>query len=111
MGEIDILLTDASEARRESASPEDKIPESTPGLAVSRIGDLWELGQHRLLCGDARDEGIDVAIRRWQSYTRRSAKLAGTNKTFEEIEKERTSVELVPDIASDQAASANHESV
>jgi ParB-like chromosome segregation protein Spo0J len=54
MGEIDILLTDASEARRESASPEDKIPESTPGLAVSRIGDLWELGQHRLLCGDAR---------------------------------------------------------
>ena len=26
-----------------------------PGKAVSRSGDLWQLGQHRLLCGDARD--------------------------------------------------------
>ena len=26
-----------------------------PALAVTRLGDLWELGPHRLICGDARD--------------------------------------------------------
>ncbi len=33
---------------------EDEAPEPEP-LAVSRPGDLWLLGNHRLLCGDARD--------------------------------------------------------
>jgi ParB-like chromosome segregation protein Spo0J len=36
MGEIDILLNDADEARRESAGPEDKIPEPTSGPTVTR---------------------------------------------------------------------------
>jgi hypothetical protein len=45
-----------TKARRESAGPEDKIPDPTSGLVVSRIGDLWELGRHCLSCGDARDE-------------------------------------------------------
>lgn len=26
-----------------------------PTVSVSRPGDLWSLGRHRLLCGDARD--------------------------------------------------------
>ena len=34
----------------------DQIPEAK-GPAVSRPGDLWVLGNHRLLCGDARDGG------------------------------------------------------
>jgi hypothetical protein len=108
MSTIDVILGGTDEGRAERTDgPEDEIPEPTAGPAVSQVGDLWMLGEHRLLCGDARDDGVDVAIRRWQNYTGRSATLAGTNKTFEEIEKERTSVELVPDIASDQAASAN----
>ena len=38
--------------------PEDEIPEPTAGPAVSQVGDLWILGEHRLLCGDARaDDG------------------------------------------------------
>lgn len=31
---------------------EDAIPEP-PAQAVTRVGDLWSLGKHRLLCGDA----------------------------------------------------------
>lgn len=31
----------------------DRIPEAT-GPAVTRLGDVWRLGDHRLLCGDAR---------------------------------------------------------
>ena len=34
----------------------DQIPEPQ-GPAVSRIGDLWRLGKHCLVCGDARDPG------------------------------------------------------
>ncbi|GAB5501326.1 MAG: DNA modification methylase [Pseudohongiellaceae bacterium] len=33
---------------------EDELPE-LPDEPVSKLGDLWELGEHRLLCGDATD--------------------------------------------------------
>lgn len=45
--EIDKLLRDPlDEERAEQAPP-------LPDVAVSRLGDLWILGPHRLLCGDA----------------------------------------------------------
>jgi hypothetical protein len=37
-------------------APEDVLP-PTPSKVVSRRGDLWQLGKHRLLCGDAREAG------------------------------------------------------
>ena len=54
LAEVDLTLDQAREASTESTdSPADVIPE--PGeVAVSRQGDLWHLGRHRLLCGDAR---------------------------------------------------------
>jgi DNA modification methylase len=55
MGEIDIILDEADQGRRENAEAGDDIPERVPGPPISRIGDLWLLGTHRLLCGDARD--------------------------------------------------------
>lgn len=54
-GEIDLTLADADGSRREDAGPEDRIPEPAADQVVSRAGDLWLLGSHRLLCGDARD--------------------------------------------------------
>ncbi len=47
---LDVLLYDPSSA----TSPDDTISEPA-GPAVSRLGDLWQLGRHRLLCADARD--------------------------------------------------------
>ncbi len=34
---------------------EDAPPEPAAGPAVAQVGDLWRLGEHRLVCGDARD--------------------------------------------------------
>ena len=55
MPEIDLILEDAREASGASNGPEDHVPPRPSGPAVSRPGDLWVLGQHRLLCGDARE--------------------------------------------------------
>ncbi|MEM8595018.1 MAG: DNA methyltransferase [Pseudomonadota bacterium] len=52
-GEIDALLQGGPDPREE-ATPE------PPEVPVSRPGDLWLLGPHRLLCGDATKEE-DVA--------------------------------------------------
>lgn len=56
MAEIDLILEEAREASNVASGPEDAAPEPLPGPAVSQPGDLWRLGVHRLLCGDARDQ-------------------------------------------------------
>lgn len=60
--EIDILLDEAREAGGAPSGPEDAVPPCAAGAAVSRLGDLWLLGQHRLLCGDARDQSAYNAL-------------------------------------------------
>jgi DNA modification methylase len=49
--EIDPLLEDMASSR---PGPEDALP-SIPETPIARRGDLWLLGKHRLLCGDARE--------------------------------------------------------
>jgi DNA modification methylase len=63
MGEIDIILDDAREANGESPRREDECDEPLTGRTVSRLGDLWTLGNHRLLCGNALDPAaFDVLL-------------------------------------------------
>lgn len=45
------LIIDAGDAPVE----EDIVPAPEAGPSVCRLGDLWQLGRHRLLCGDALD--------------------------------------------------------
>ena len=47
--EIDILLDESSSSDKEAAPP------SPPSDPVTRLGDLWLLGKHRVYCGDCRD--------------------------------------------------------
>jgi len=68
--EIDLLHADFED---ESRDPADDIDvDGLDGPATTRPGDLWQLGKHRLICGDARrpddharllgDERADMAI-------------------------------------------------
>src|SRR5215213_5716395 len=50
--EIDIVL-DAASDKTADAGPEDPQPEHSAAPPVSHSGDLWLLGPHRLICGDA----------------------------------------------------------
>jgi ParB-like chromosome segregation protein Spo0J len=49
--EIDLLIRDLNGGNRDDADEVPDIDRSAP--AVSRTGDLWHIGDHRLLCGDA----------------------------------------------------------
>jgi DNA modification methylase len=62
--EIDLILDEAAEASAEGETgPEDATPSMTdPAVAVTRPGDLWRLGRHLLLCGDARDAAAYRAL-------------------------------------------------
>ncbi|MDX2211098.1 MAG: DNA methyltransferase [Sphingopyxis sp.] len=54
LAEVDLVLDEAGDSDPDgSDAPEDRVPEMA-GPPVSRMGDVWLLGRHRLLCGDAR---------------------------------------------------------
>ena len=59
VGEIDAILTDVEEDK--AASRDDEVI-PLPEKPVTRPGDLWVLGRHRLLCGDARDPAAIGAL-------------------------------------------------
>jgi len=50
--EVDIIIEGIGD---ESEQPENLVPEETSGPAVSRLGDVWMLGEHILVCGDSTD--------------------------------------------------------
>jgi DNA modification methylase len=51
--EIDALAIDLTDSERE---PVDEVPPVENDKPITHTGDLWKLGDHRLLCGDACDE-------------------------------------------------------
>lgn len=64
--EIQGLLADddgEGEGAKGNGEPDaaDDVPEA-PAVPVSRAGDVWALGQHRLICGDASDADVVASL-------------------------------------------------
>jgi DNA modification methylase len=57
VAEIDFVLDAARGKETDDAEP--PLPGGPP---VTQAGDVWELGEHRLVCGDARDAGAYAAL-------------------------------------------------
>ncbi len=56
MGQIDMMIEGLATASRGKDDPADAIPDCGTKAHVSRAGDLWVLGRHRVHCGDARND-------------------------------------------------------
>lgn len=50
MGEIDRLIGSLDLTGSEGEAP---IPSPAAGPAITQLGDIWQIGSHRLICGDA----------------------------------------------------------
>lgn len=60
LAEIEVVLDEAEAADPAgSDTPDDRVP-PVAEVPVTQKGDLWQLGRHKLLCGDARSE-VDFA--------------------------------------------------
>jgi DNA modification methylase len=62
LGEIDIILDDAQQSATTGGDSEDDIPPLSDQPAVVRPGEVWRLGRHRLICGDARERPVMEAL-------------------------------------------------
>ena len=56
--ELDLLI----EGVHPQADKDDEVPAPPPGPAVCQMGDVWVLGPHRIICGNALDEKAYEAL-------------------------------------------------
>jgi len=61
IGEIDLRIEGLT-PESDGTDPADALPVVTAERAISRAGDLWLLGRHRVYCGDALDETAYAAL-------------------------------------------------
>jgi DNA modification methylase len=54
LAEIDLLIEEAGDADPDGSDAAEDAGPALSGAPVTRMGDLWQLGRHRLLCGDTR---------------------------------------------------------
>jgi len=62
MGEIDLRIASLEDTPAAGSDPADILPEISAALPVSKIGDRWLLGRHRVLCGNALDPETFTAL-------------------------------------------------
>jgi DNA modification methylase len=62
MAEIDLRIESLEHLREPDDDPADALPGLPANPPLSKIGDLWMLGNHRVLCGSALDAAAFAAL-------------------------------------------------
>jgi len=62
MGEIDLRIASLEETAEPADDPADAVPALPAGTPLTKHGDLWRLGEHRVLCGNALDPADFVTL-------------------------------------------------
>lgn len=64
LAEIDLVIDEARNSSPTTSDPEtDRVPDR-PEHPVSRLGDIWTLGRHRLMCGNSLEANdVDQLLR------------------------------------------------
>jgi DNA modification methylase len=62
MGEIDLRIASLEDTPAAGSDPADILPELSVAPPVSKLGDLWLLGRHSVLCGNALDPEIFATL-------------------------------------------------
>jgi len=62
MGEVDFRIETLTAPQATGGDPADRLPAESSGPPVSRVGDLWLVGKHRVYCGSALDESSYAAL-------------------------------------------------
>ena len=62
IGEIDLRIEDLSAAGDKDEARADAVPDPLTGKPVTRLGDIWILNDHRVLCGSALDKVSYAAL-------------------------------------------------
>jgi DNA modification methylase len=55
IGEIDLLIEGTEPVTKGARDPADALPDTPTAAQVSKPGDVWLLGHHRVLCGNSLD--------------------------------------------------------
>lgn len=118
--QIDMIVSDVEEAKPTTPEKFDALPEMDDE-PVTRSGDLWMLGQHMLLCGDAKDDGAYQRLM-WRQeadvlltdppYNLSSSTISGSGKTrhgdFAEAYGEKSPAEFKSFLQTTLGNAANH---
>ena len=62
MGEIDLRIASLEDPPEATDDPADVLPDVPAGPVVSKMGDLWILSRHRVLCGNALDAAVFATL-------------------------------------------------
>ena len=86
LAEADLMI-DGHESGATAPSSRKKVPDRA-GPIVSRAGDEWAIGEHRLLCG-ANDGLCDEIVRSFERTSGQEATLADTGQSFSALARMR----------------------
>jgi DNA modification methylase len=62
MAEIDLRILALDDTPEPADDTADAVPAVSPGPAISKLGDAWLLGRHRVLCGNTIDTNAFAAL-------------------------------------------------